>query len=829
MVRYAWRRLRATPLFTIFAVVTLALGIGATTAIYSIVHAVLGPPPGVADPGRLVNVTHAESGSVPMIALSYGDYRDLHSQQTVFQGLTGWAFFRFAVAAGSEASPEWVEAGSAEYFQVLGVQPEAGRTFTAADDEIGAPPVAVISDGAWHRIFGGSGDAIGRSISINGVTFQIVGIARREFAGLFNSGLVPTTAWVPLNSLRALPQQAVANDRFDVNDRSNRWVQVRARLKDGVTVEQARAEVRGIARQLDQAVPLHPDSNLRMPPYETSRPWLVRRTIDVPLGEWAAGVLTPMAATLMVAVGLVLLVACTNLANLMLARASSRRHELAVRLAMGASRWRVIRESLVEGVMLAAAGGFGGLVVARVLLVIIGRDLAVGPATLHLEPSIDRAVILIALAAATLALLVTSLGPAWQSTRADVRTALSTDGGHSSVSRWRGRRWLIAAQVTVSFVLVAVAALSLAQVRAASRQDAGMSLTRLAIANVDFNAQNYDEARVRQIVDATLAVITRQSEIQGAAWSSGLPVGFSTPPAFIGVTADPREGAAVISATPGIFSTLGVSIVNGHTFSDQDSSASEPVAVISRRTAISLFGRADVTGQSIFVKRFPTSRDDKPKTTALTVIGVAADTDTGVVGRSDRDVVYVPLAQSFQPRLVLTARAAGDPAPLVGVLHQTLGSIAPGLAIDQIGTAESATNGPTNVFLQIVAGLSGVLGALALILALAGLYGVLSHLVERRTREIGVRMALGAARMDMYRMVVRDGLRPVVAGVVIGLVIGVIVRRALTPFFSRLLPTVDPAVMIVLPLLMLAAGVVAAYLPARRAARVDPNVALREL
>jgi predicted permease len=829
MIRYAWRRLRATPLFTIFAIVTLALGIGATAAIYSIVHAVLGPPPGVANPERVVNVTHADGGSVPIIALSYGDYRDLRTQQTVFQGLTGWAFFRFAVAAGTEASPEWVEAGSAEYFQVLGVQPEAGRTFTTADDEVGAPPVAVISEGAWHRVFGGAADVIGRSISINSVAFQIVGIAPREFKGLFNSGLVPTTAWVPLNSLRALPPETVGTNRFDVNDRSNRWVQVRARLKDNVSVEQARAEVRGIARQLDQALPLHTDSNFRVPSFNTSRPWLVRRTIDVPLGEWAVGILTPLAATLMVAVGLVLLVACTNLANLMLARSSSRRHELAVRLAMGASRGRVIRESLVEGVMLAAAGGLGGIVVARALLIAIGNDLSVGPGVLHLEPRIDSAVILIAFAATTLALLVTSLGPAWQSTRADVRTALSTDGGHASVSRWRGRRWLIAAQVTVSFVLVAVAALSLAQVRAGSQQDAGMSLTRLAIASVDFNPQRFDEERVRQIVDATLAVVARRPDIEAAAWSSGLPVGLSAPGVLVGATADPKEGAAAISATPAIFSTLGVSIINGRPFSDQDSSASELVAVISRRTAMSLFGRADVVGQPIFVKRFPATRDDKPKTMSLTVVGVAADTDTGVVGRNDRDVIYVPLAQSFQPRLVLTARASGDPEPLVGVLHQTLGSAAPGLAIDQIGTAEAVINGPSNVFLQIVGGLSGVLGALALILALAGLYGVLSHLVERRTREIGVRMALGAARMDMYRMVVRDGLRPVIAGVVVGLVIGVIVRRALTPFFARMLPAVDPAVMFLLPLLMLAAGIVACYLPARRAACVDPNVALREL
>jgi putative ABC transport system permease protein len=354
-----------------------------------------------------------------------------------------------------------------------------------------------------------------------------------------------------------------------------------------------------------------------------------------------------------------------------------------------------------------------------------------------------------------------------------------------------------------------------------------MSLTRLAVASVDFNAQNYDETRVRQIVAAALAVVARGPDIEAAAWSSGLPVGLSTPSALVGVTPDPKEGAAVISATPAIFSTLGVSIVTGRTFSDQDSSASEAVTVISRRTAMSLFGRADVAGQSIFVKQFSSARDTMLKTTALTVVGVASD--TRVVGRTDRDVVYVPLTQAFQPRLVLTARAAGDPELLVGMLRQTLGTVAPGLAIDQIGTAEAVINGPSNAFLQIAGGLSGVLGVLAFFLALAGLYGVLSHLVERRTREIGVRVALGAVRSDIYRMVVRDGLRPVIGGLLIGLVIGVVVRRALTPFFARLLPTVDPAVMVVLPLLMLAASIVASYLPARRAARVDPNVALREL
>jgi predicted permease len=825
--QYAWRRLRATPKFATFAVVTLALGIGATTATYSVVHAALGPPPGVAAPERLVNITHSDGASIPMIALSYGDYRDLRARQTTFQGLTGWAFLRPAVAVNDEASTEWIEASSGEYFQVLGVLPQAGRTFGMADDEVGATPVAVISDGGWHRLFGGAADVIGRWISINGVAFQIVGVAPREFAGLFNGGLVPTTLWVPLNSLRALPSAPNGGrNNFDVNDRSNRWIQVRARLRDGIAVEQARAEVQSIARTLDRTMPLH-DSNVSPPPYETSRPWLVRPTVDVPIGEWSAGVLKPLAATLMGAVGLVLLVACTNLANLMLARSSSRRQELAIRLAMGASRWRVIRESLVEGLLLAAGGGLGGLLIARVLLVAIGRDLAVGSLVLHLEPRIDLPAILMSLAATSLALLVTSLAPAWQSTRADVRSALAADGSQASVARWRGRRWLIAAQVTVSFVLAAVAALSLAQVRASSRQDEGVNLARLAVADVDFTLQNYDDARVQQIVDAALAVVTRRPDVEAAAWSTGFAVGMTTPGGLVGLTADPKEGAALISATSGLFATLGVSIVHGRPLSDHDTSMSESVGVISARTANRLFGRTDAVGQSIFVRFF--SRDRTPVTKRLTVVGVAADTDTGEIGQRDPDVVYLPLAQQFWPRLVLTARATGDPEPLVGALRKTLASVAPGLAVAQSGTGQALTNGPSSVFLKIVALLSGVLGALALILALAGLYGVLSHLVERRTREIGVRMALGAARTDMYRMVVRDGLRPVVAGVVIGLLIGVLVRRALTPFFARLLPTVDPAVMIVLPLLMLAAGVVAAYLPARRAARVDPNVALREL
>jgi predicted permease len=819
-VRIAVRRLRASPTFTTFAILTLALGIGSTTAIYSVIRAALGPPSGVTTIDRLVTVTHSAGGSLPMIALSYGDFQDLRARQTAFQDVAGWSFLRLSLSADGRTGTSWGEIVTGEYFQVLGVRAALGRTLQPADDDASATPVAVISHNTWQRMFGGSPDVVGRLIKANGVPFEIVGVAARDFAGLFNNGLVPSAMWMPMAAARILPR----SQQRDRLDRSARWIQVRARLKGSVLFDAARTDVLRIAQQLDQTAPLGDSGTWAS--YQSRRQWVVRRTADISLNEGSDRIVRPMAATVMAAVGLVLLVACTNLANLMLARGSGRRQESAIRLALGASRGRLVRAELTESLLLAAAGGLGGLGVARVVLTLLGNDVPVGNGNfIHFVPRLDATVLTMSAAATVLAVLVAGLLPAWQSTRADVRAALASGGSSAALPRWRGRRMLIAAQVTVSVILVSLAGLCIGQLRELGRIDVGMDLDRLAIVEVDFGTQQYAQPRVREIADAVLANLTRRQDVDAVSISSGLPSGVGTPGCRVGVGSALTRSAELLASTPGIFEALGVSVVKGRALGEQDIAASAPVAVVSASIAQAVFDTTDVIGRSISVQRSRWSDEPEHAVVARTIVGVVADTRTGATSAG---AVYVPFTQHYEGNLVVAVRTPGDPAGLVPAVRKSLAAVDPDVAVVQAGTG-IAIAGPSNLFLQITAGLTGILGGFALALALAGLYGALTHVILRRRREIGLRMALGASRRDILRMVLRDGLRPVVSGIALGLALGVLARVWMTPFFERLIPALDPFVLTVVPLLLLACGAVACLIPARRASRVDPNLALRDL
>ncbi len=338
---------------------------------------------------------------------------------------------------------------------------------------------------------------------------------------------------------------------------------VKGRFKPGRTLSEVAAEVTSIAKQLDAAYPIGQDLDRRYRmPYAISRPWAVRHAVDVHVNETADIVVGPIVWTIMGAVILVLLVACTNIANLMLARGAARRHELAVRLALGAPRWRLVREILAESAILASVGAIAGLGIARWLLFILGNDLAVGMnISLHLVPRLDPWVIAVSVAATLLTLVVTGLVPALQSTRADLRAELATDGSHTAHSRWRGRRILISAQVAVSVILLSLTALCTSQLWQQSRLDSGIDLKHLALAEVDFAMQGYDETRVRQIVDATLGQMARRPGVDAVAASSGLPVGIITPGCVVRTLDESRRsGAELVAGTPGIFKTLGVTI-----------------------------------------------------------------------------------------------------------------------------------------------------------------------------------------------------------------------------------------------------------------------------
>jgi predicted permease len=825
-VRFALRRLGRTPVFTAFAVLTLALGVGATTGIYSAVRAAVGPPPGVANIDRIVNVYHAPGGTPSTSGLSLPDYEDLRARQTVFNTTTAWAWTTVAYSADGQSDTSFGEIVGGDYFALLGVTPARGRLLQPADDRPDAPPAVVISHATWRRIFAGDESVVGRAIKVNGHAFQVVGVASPEFRGLFNNGNIQTALWLPIAATPNIYRQSPGR-AFDPTNRESRFLLTKGLLKPGKTIDHVRAELGVIAAQLDAAFPIGVSADpttSRARPGERDRPWDARLMSEVRVNEQAdmGALVDGLTMVLMLAVGAVLMVACTNLANLALARSSGRRQETAVRLAIAASRWRLVRESLVESTMLAVAGGILGLGVARVIVVLLSQELNLSGtiAVMQLSPRLDAPALLVAAAATALALVVAGLGPALQSTRSDVRTALVGDGSSGAAPRWRGRRYLIAMQVTVSVVLLALAALGITQLRSIHQQDYGFALPELGVAVVDFENQGHDDAAIERVVEGFLTEMRARPEATSVTVANGLPAGPMTyrRGQIIGGSESKRLFGEIIAGTADLVPTLGLRITHGRSWDATDAAAGN-VAIIDAWTANALFGATNVVGRDISVA----VADQTAR--SLTVIGVVADTSRGGSMARGSARIYVPFRRDYDKRLVFAARTT-EPAALVSVIQQTLRRIEPDLVVQNAGAGPDLI-GSGAEFFQISSAIATVLGAFAWVLALGGLYGVLSHLVVRRTREIGVRIALGATRADIVRMIVRQGLSPVVLGVVAGLLFGAVARLALQPQFLRLVPAMDVVVLGVVPVVFIAAAIVACYLPARRAASVDPMVALR--
>jgi len=536
-----------------------------------------------------------------------------------------------------------------------------------------------------------------------------------------------------------------------------------------------------------------------------------------------------MVGTTIGAVVLVLLVACTNLANLILARNIQRRGELGTRVALGASRGQLVLESIAEPLMLAIAGGVAGMGVARVLMKVLSTEVTVGNGLiLQVLPRLDPPTLAAGVCATLIALLVAGVAPVLQSTRVDLRSVLAADHG-GTVARWRGRRYLIAMQVTVSVLLVAVATLYAGEMRRQSQVDTGIDLERLALAQIDFGSQRYDEDRARQVAEHAVRQMAMRPGVAAVSILSGLPAGLTT----LGATLTPADASggtpvAFVAGTPGVFKTLGIGIVRGRAFDGRDTRGTAPVVLLSEVAARQLFPDSEPIGRDVVFKRRKFVGESERAPVTMTVIGVATDTDAMGVGQRASGVAYLPLDQHDESRLVLAARVNGEPEAFLGQLRAAIASVDPNLALAQIGTGLGLA-GPDTTFPRIVSSSASLLGLTALVLALAGLYGVLSQVVAGRTREIGVRLALGAGAPAIRRMVIAQGLSPVVIGLVAGLGFGLIARAAMQPLFLRLVPATDVTLMILLPALFLGAGLVACYEPARRASRIDPNVALRNL
>ena len=808
--RLAARRLLAAPLFSAFAVVSLAVGIGVTTIAYSVVDDLFFSEVSVADPARVALVGPPQSGSV--FALTLQDFDALQSTFPSFSTLTGTSSFTAAV--GTVEGPTellLIEAVAPDYFSTIGVMPAAGRLIQTPDETSHAP-VAVVSHAYWQRKLGSDARAAGRGIRIGRRSFEIVGVVPESYRGFPLAGPGRTTAvWIPLATIRS------AN--------SEPRVAVFGRLRSGSTIDQAATEIGRAAAVLDSS-----DPQVAQAPASTrQRRWTVRTFVDVDAERTS-----PTRRLGVVVAGLVLMVlvvACTNLANLVLARGTTRQQEIAVRRALGAARWRLVREQLAESTLIAAAGGIGAYVVMRALAAILPRDLPLFfiSQRVMLRTDLDTQTLLTATVVLLVSLVVFGLEPAIQLTwTSDVRGRLAATAGGVGMPNDRRHRLLVRWQVAVSAAFFILAVTTINTVFATLRHDSGIDLQRLVIAQLNFYAQQWDEARSRRVLDRVLSEARRAPGVASVDASTGMPFGTDGP--FVELsTVNRMNGNApvgrLVASTPGFFRTSGVRIIRGRAFDERDGTAAAAI-VVSETTARALFRTTDVIGRQLFTR--VRGRSDA-MSRVVTISGVAADTDTFFyMTRGQGLVVYAPLNSFFDGSITIIGRAAAGTTVPVSVLEAAIRRADPDLAIAAIGSGPALLSGPYGLVRR--ASLTSLcLGLLTLAMSMVGLYGVQSIAVGRRSREIGVRVSFGATAAQVKRMVLKDGYRPVFEGMAIGLFMGVAGRAIVRAFGGVPIAVLDPWMLAAVPVPLLFAAFCACYLPARRAAAVDPMIALRDL
>jgi predicted permease len=819
-LRHAARRLLATPLFTAFAVLSLAVGVAVTTAGYSVINSVFFMDPGIPDPERVAFVVTPYEGWAMKGSVSLPDYYDLRDAQTSFSRLSASKPFQTSATLASTTEVITAEAVDGDYFLALGVRLGEGRTIRPSDDEQAAP-VVVISDALWRGRFASDPGIVGRTIRLGGHSFEVIGVTGPAFGGV-NGRLPGTHVWVPLATYAA---NWPADTEAATLPRDRRQLVVVGRLADGVTEAAASAQLATIARNLDAAFPQRGGRDVSA----TERPWRTR-TVAAIEQESELG---RVGFTLVILIAMVLAVACTNLANLVLARGTSRRQELAVRCALGAERWRLVREQCAESLLLAGGGAVGAFAVFQVLRVLLDVEFNLalpfgGSWTLAIRPVLDVTAVTLAASSLALALLVFGLEPAIQLTRRlDVRAVLAESAAGVTTVRARRQRMLLRWQVAISAGFFIVATMFVRYTVAEARHESGIAMEGLAVAVLNVRAPGWDEARARRIVARVMDETRQDPAVRSVAASTGMP--FGLPPVARLALALPEQSGGEhqtypglgIAITPSWFQTMGVPILRGRGFDERDQAGGPLVVVISEFTARRLYGSGDAVGRELLLD----GQADRGR--AATVIGIARDTDVRSLFADPRPFVYLPFTQHYDPYLAISARAA-DEATALRILRESLRRADPDLPVDISGHARDVLSGFL-VFLR-AAGIGAlVLGGLTLIFAMVGLFGIQSHIVGSRTREIGLRMSFGATAGQIQRMVLKDGYRPVVEGLVLGLAGGFAGRVIIRSYLDFEISIIDPWMIVAVPIPLIVAAFCACYLPARKAAAVEPMVALRHI
>ena len=786
-LRHAARALRRSPVFALVAIATLTLGIGATTAIFSVVNAVAFQDLPAHEPGRLVRLWEKNDKlNIPRFSASVPNYVSWRERVKAFDQLGAWRSTSATITTGGDPQRVSRLEITSSVLPLLGVAPLSGRNLSADEDRPGGPHAVLLAETVWRNRFGASPDLLGQSIVLDGVAYSVVGIVRDRDL------LVPFHVLTPL-----------APDLSKEN-RSNHMLTVIGRLRPGVTLAQAQREMDGIATQLGKEFPKDDaDWGVTM---ATAYDWLVPETIRRSL------------YILLGAVMVVLLIACTNIANLTLARAALRRREQAVRLALGASRARVVQEVLTESTLLALIGGAGGLVMAYWLVPVFRTQLAL------LLPradgiAIDGRVLVFALAVSVITGLLFGAIPAVLNSRRDVVDALK-DGGRNSGGRQEGfaRRALVVGQLALATVLVAGAALLVQSFMRLQRVDLGFRTDRLTVASIGLPQTRYpDHAAGWQFYTRAIDQLRGTAGIAAVGLSSGPPLagnGTAMPVRTEGRSAlgDKQLQADWRMVSPDYFAAMGIPLLRGRTFTSADRRGGGDVIVLSAGMAHRLWPDEDPIGRVILTG------------SPFRVIGVVGDVRNASQAVDPRPTMYLSATQYLWPTMTLVVRTATD-IPVAEQLRKTVGGLDPQLAVYNIrpmdGLLQTSTAQP-----RLTAWLVGSFAVLALLLAGLGVYGVLAYLVTQRTREIGVRLALGARPSSVLRLVVAHSLRLSVAGVAIGTIAAVMLGPALeSQLFA--VKARDAVTLSSVAIALIAIATLASYLPARRATRLNPLAALR--
>jgi putative ABC transport system permease protein len=812
VVRNSTRTLRKDPTFTVIAICSLAIGIGATSAMFSFADALLLRPLPVLEPSKVVAVSTASTAAFGAnSAISCPDYRDFRDLNHTFDGLIAAAYGSFGFSPDATSLPQ-IKFGlfvSGNFFRVLGVQPALGRGFRDSEDEaIGRDPVVVVGHDFWLSQFGANPSVIGSKLRLSGVEFTIIGVAPEQFTGI--DQFLKPALFVPLAMSPRLNQQNNL-DRRDV-----RWLFVKGRLKPAVTVAQAQADVSAIATRLER---MYPKSN-------RNQRVSVQTEVQLRLAQSPPN--TALVAMLLLLAICVLLVACANVTGLLLSRARARSREIAVRLAIGAGRGALVRQLLLENLLLALLGGVAGIGIAyagaRFFNAIpIPTDL---PLSFHV--AVDRRMLFFTIIASVLSTIVFGLTPALQATRLDLVPALKAgDADRAGRRRLWGRNSIVVGQVALSLILLIVSAVLLQGFREELAQGPGFRTDHLYVSSFNTEAIHYSEDQTRRFYKELLDRTRSAPGIRSAALTSNVPmIGGDG----IGIVPEdyqlPRGEEALnvfdYYVSDGYFSTMAIPVLQGRGFTQSDQANSTMVGVLNEQIAKHYWPKGDALG-----KRFHLRNATGP---LVQIVGIAKNSKYFWIAEPPIDVIYLLYTQHSRSAMTILAESkAPDASTIAPVLRELVRGLDPNMPVFDTRTIENIyTQRAVKTPNMIAASVAG-LGLMGLILAMVGLYGLVTYSVSRRTREIGVRMAIGADRRSVIAMVLRQGLLLGGVGVAIGLVLSVLACRVLiSKMWVASFNHVNYALFAAIALPLLFITVLASYPPAHRASLVDPMRTLRE-